>query len=53
MPWQWARYGEEILPALAAKLSLDYGRRFGEKNLRRMVKFTIAFPDESIVATPR
>ena len=27
-----------------------YGRGFGEKNLRRMVQFAEAFPDERIVA---
>lgn len=48
---QRAGYGEEILPTLAAQLSLDYGRGFGEKNLRRRVKFAITFPDEPIVAT--
>lgn len=46
-----AGYGEEILPTLAAQLAEDYGRGFGEKNLRRMVKFASIFPDESIVAT--
>lgn len=48
---QRAEYGEEILPTLAAQLTHDYGRGFGEKNLRRMVKFAATFPDESIVAT--
>lgn len=48
---QRAGYGEEILPTLAAQLSLDYGRGFGEKNLRRMVKFAVIFPDKPIVAT--
>lgn len=48
---QRAGYGEEILPTLATQLSQDYGRGFGEKNLRRMVKFAVTFPDEPIVAT--
>jgi len=48
---QRARYGEEILSTLAEQLARDYGRGFGEKNLRRMVKFAITFPDEPIVAT--
>jgi DUF1016 N-terminal domain len=39
------------LPTLATQLALDYGRGFGEKNLRRMVKFAAMFPDEPIVAT--
>ncbi|PLC49764.1 hypothetical protein CR159_10745 [Pollutimonas subterranea] len=48
---QRAGYGEEILPTLAKQLARDYGRGFGEKNLRRMVKFAVTFPDEPIVAT--
>jgi predicted nuclease of restriction endonuclease-like (RecB) superfamily len=46
-----ADYGEEILPTLAEQLARDYGRGFGEKNLRRMVKFAATFPEEPIVAT--
>ena len=48
---QRAGYGEEILPTLAEQLARDYGRGFGEKNLRRMVKFAATFPEERIVAT--
>ncbi|WP_053268320.1 PDDEXK nuclease domain-containing protein [Pseudomonas chlororaphis] len=48
---QRAGYGEEILPSLAEQLTHDYGRGFGEKNLRRMVKFAATFPEEPIVAT--
>lgn len=39
------------MPSLAEQLARDYGRGFGEKNLRRMVKFAATFPDGSIVAT--
>lgn len=46
-----AEYGEEILSSLAKQLTLQYGRGFGEKNLRRMVKFAITYPEEPIVAT--
>lgn len=46
-----AEYGEEILSSLAKQLTLQYGRGFGEKNLRRMVKFAITDPEEPIVAT--
>jgi predicted nuclease of restriction endonuclease-like (RecB) superfamily len=46
-----AGYGEEILPTLAEQLARDYGRGFGEKNLRRMVKSAATFPAEPIVAT--
>ncbi|HGW5374955.1 TPA: YhcG family protein [Pseudomonas aeruginosa] len=48
---QRAEYGEEILPTLAAQLARDHGQGFGEKNLRRMVKFAVTFPHEPIVAT--
>jgi predicted nuclease of restriction endonuclease-like (RecB) superfamily len=46
-----AGYGEEIVATLSRQLVLEYGRGFTEKNLRRMVQFAEAFPDESIVAT--
>lgn len=45
-----AEYGEEILQTLSAKLVPQFGRGFGEKNLRRMVQFAEVFPDEQIVA---
>ena len=45
-----AEYGEEILPTLSAKLALEFGRGFGEKNLRRMVQLAEQFPDSKIVA---
>ena len=46
-----AEYGEEVLVTLARDLTANYGRGFGEKNLRRMVKFSTTFADEKIVAT--
>ncbi|ROU07880.1 PDDEXK nuclease domain-containing protein [Lysobacter enzymogenes] len=46
-----AGYGEGTLLTLARQLVRDYGRGFGEKNLRRMVKFATTFPQEPIVAT--
>ena len=46
-----AGYGEEIVATLSRQLVLEYGRGFAEKNLRRMVQFAEAFPDERIVAT--
>ncbi|MDD5673039.1 MAG: PDDEXK nuclease domain-containing protein, partial [Chitinivibrionales bacterium] len=48
-----ARYGEEILPTLSAKLVLEYGRGFSEKNLRHMVRFAEVFPDKTIVSALR
>jgi predicted nuclease of restriction endonuclease-like (RecB) superfamily len=46
-----AEYGEQIVYALSAQLSLDYGRGFSEKSLRRMLQFAEVFPDERIVAS--
>lgn len=46
-----AAYGEQIVSALARQLSSDYGRGFAEKNLRHMLRFVEAFPDEAIVST--
>ena len=44
-----ATYGKEIVVSVARQLELDYGHSFGEKNLRHMVIFANAFPDEAIV----
>lgn len=38
------------MAAVAARLESEFGRGFGEKNLRRMVQFAEQFPDEEIVA---
>ena len=46
-----AGYGEEILQTLSAKLIVEFGRGFEEKNLRRMLQLAEAFPDHAIVAT--
>jgi predicted nuclease of restriction endonuclease-like (RecB) superfamily len=46
-----ADYGAQIVATLSRQLAVEYGRGFEEKNLRRMVQFAEAFPDEAIVAT--
>ena len=46
-----ANYGEAIVATLSRQLVAHYGRGFAEKNLRRMVQFASAFPEEQIVAT--
>ena len=48
-----AEYGEKIVAALGRQLEVEFGRRFSEKNLRRMVQFAEVFPDEKIVAALR
>ena len=46
-----AEYGAEIVSALGKQLTVDYGRGFAEKNLRRMVQFAEVFPEDRIVVT--
>lgn len=45
-----AKYGEEILSTLSAKLTPEYGNGFGEKSLRHMIRFVEVFPDNKIVS---
>lgn len=46
-----AGYGEEIVSALARQLESEFGRSFGEKNLRRMIQFAGTYPEQSIVVS--
>ncbi|PIR17326.1 MAG: hypothetical protein COV46_04835 [Deltaproteobacteria bacterium CG11_big_fil_rev_8_21_14_0_20_49_13] len=46
-----AQYGMRIVVNLATGLSSEYGSNFSEKNLRRMIQFYEAFPDEKIVVS--
>ncbi|RPX18532.1 YhcG family protein [Pseudomonas aeruginosa] len=46
-----ADYGEEVVSTLAAQLVKEYGGSFSVKNLRRMVQFAVAYPDERIVVS--
>ncbi len=46
-----ATYGEQIVATLSRQLVAAYGRGFAEKNLRRMMQFALAYPDEKIVVT--
>lgn len=46
-----AEYGAEIVLALSTQLELEFGRGFGEKNLRRMVQLAEVFPDREIVVS--
>ena len=45
-----AEYGGRIVSAVGRQLESEFGRGFGEKNLRRMVQFVEQFPDVEIVA---
>ena len=46
-----AAYGEQIVATLSRQLVTEYGRGYTEKNLRRMIQFAEAFPEQEIVAT--
>ena len=46
-----AEYGRQIVHALSAQLTNEYGSSFKEKNLRRMIQFAEVFPDKQIVVS--
>jgi predicted nuclease of restriction endonuclease-like (RecB) superfamily len=46
---QRAEYGIEVIKQLADKLTAEYGRGWGEKQLRHCLVFAEIFPDETIV----
>ena len=46
---QRAEYGKQIVASVARQLREEYGSKgFDEKNIRRMMQFAQAFPDEQI-----
>ncbi|NOU01613.1 MAG: DUF1016 domain-containing protein [Gallionella sp.] len=45
-----ATYGEQIVATLSRQLSVDYGRSFGVKNLRHMMRFAESFPNSETVS---
>lgn len=45
-----AAYGEEIVQALSAQLSEEFGRGFTARNLFNMIRFSEVFPDRKIVS---
>ena len=48
-----ADYGKQIVSALGRQLAVEFGRGFGEKSLRHMIRFAEAFADENIVSALR
>jgi hypothetical protein len=46
-----AEYGKQIVVSLARQLSDEYGKGWGEKQLRQCMQFALVFPDEKIVYT--
>jgi len=45
-----AEYGKQVVEQIAGVLTVEYGKGFEVKNLRRMMKFAGLFPDFEIVA---
>jgi predicted nuclease of restriction endonuclease-like (RecB) superfamily len=48
-----AGYGQEIVSALSRQLEPEFGRGFGEKSLRHMIRFAESFSDPEIVSALR
>jgi predicted nuclease of restriction endonuclease-like (RecB) superfamily len=48
-----AEYGEQIVSALGAQLTAEFGRGFARRNLFRMIRFAEVFPDSKIVSALR
>ena len=46
-----AEYGKQVVASLAQQLSDEYGKGWGEKQLRQCMQFALVFPDEQIVYT--
>ncbi len=46
-----AEYGQQILPALSAKLTREFGRGWSERNLAYMLRFAEVYPDIEILHT--
>ena len=48
-----AAYGAQIVSAVGRQLEAHYGRGFGDKSLRHMIRFAHAFPNAEIVSALR
>jgi len=46
-----AEYGKQIVATLSKQLTVDYGKGWGEKQLRQCMQFAQAFAQEEIVYT--
>lgn len=46
-----AEYGKETIKKLAERLTVEYGKGFGQRNLFRMIKFYDIFKDEKKLTT--
>jgi len=48
---QRAEYGKQIVQSLSVELTTEYGKGWGEKQLRQCMQFAKSFPDDQIVYT--
>lgn len=48
---QRAEYGKQVVSALAAHLTREYGKGWGEQQLWRCLRIAESFPDEQILST--
>lgn len=48
---QKAEYGKSVIKELSQKLTMEYGRGYGERNIFRMLKFYDYFPNFEILST--
>lgn len=48
---QRAEYGKEIVVSLSRQLEIEYGKGWGEKQLRQCMKLASTFPEKEIVYT--
>lgn len=48
-----AAYGQEMVKALAARLTADYGKGWSEKQLRHCLRLAETFPDEAMLSALR
>lgn len=53
LEYERAAYGEQLVRAVAAALSAEFGRGFSRSNLYAMMKFAVVFPDVEIVHAVR
>ena len=44
-----AEYGKQIVQSLSAQLEQEYGKDWGEKQLRQCMQFALVYPDKEIV----
>ena len=45
----WAEHGEHIVSTLSTQLMKDYGKSFGLRSIRRMIQFSNAFLNFSLI----